>query len=168
MPEHLLAVCTILFLISTASVLIAMESNKRQKKLIDACRDENISASILDSFNDIKLDFSFGYLREKKKGSEVKIQELVVQLFLSDHIPKILAFKKEDIDKLWFLRIYSVCDDEVGYDVWYMDTEMETWYFEDTRKNPQIDRLATESETVILNNIISSMPEEKEKFLIAF
>ena len=168
MLEYVFVICLIFFLISVVSILISLEGDKHRRVLIDSVRESNVSASILDSFKDIILDLNFGYMGEKKNSSSVKFKKLVERLLPSDYLPKILSFKKNNIDKLWFLRVYSIQDDEVSYDVWYKDTEVNLWYFEDRRKNPQIDRSATEEETAILNNLIASIPEGKEKFLIGF
>lgn len=49
-----------------------------------------------------------------------------------------------------------------------MNLEIASWLFQDQRKNPSIDRPATEFETGILEELIQFLPKEVNKQVFEF
>ena len=154
-----------------AVISVAIEKNTMRKQLQQEAYSHaslSIRKDFFENLWDLKNFFNFSYYEKPKENKDTRIRYLIRNLVRSTAQVKMISYSVSRMDQLLFFKIYSIESEEVSYDCYYKDLEMNAWFFQDQRKNPSIDRPAAEFESGLLEELLQLLPQDKAKLVIEF
>ena len=154
-----------------AIVSMAIEKNTARKQLREEVYSHSslsIRKDFFENLWDLK-NFSYSEKSEKSKESkETHLRCLIRNLARSTAQVKMISYSLSQMDQFLFFKIYAIESDEVSYECFYKDLEFGSWFFQDQRKNPPIDRAATQFESDILEEVLLLLPKDQTKHVVEF
>ena len=105
-------------------------------------------------------------IKDHEEETIVPLVRIIGRLLYTGSVPKILVFKKKPAEKLWFIKIFYIYNEDICYDIWYKDIDLNRWYFENQTKFLSTDREATEIELMCLNRIVELLPVVEQSQIV--
>ncbi len=104
--------------------------------------------------------------KQHEEETVLPLIRFINRLIFTNAVPKILVFKKKPAEKLWFIKIFYIYNEDICYDIWYKDIDLNRWYFENQTKFLSTDREATEIELMCLNRIVELLPVVEKSHIV--